>query len=245
MKIGGALLVVGIVSCCGARAQDAAPSVGPSAKPLGFLLVLGKPYSGVQEYEFERKLGNGKIETVHETDRLSRDSAGRIRKEISRDKDRVVTTYLTDPAAKVQYRWNSEQKIAYVTKLGEPIPVREATHPLEPGEVRDTSYTLNGKRMKATINLLPAKTIEKQETLATHLAVYSDADKKNLYLTIDRWLQPDYRVTLQEDMTDPQYGHRQWHFKSFKPEEPKADLFQVPKGYTLKEAETAESEQFE
>ncbi len=245
MKIAAGLLVCGFWTCGGVQAQDAAPTVAAAPKPAGWLLVLEKPYAGVQEYEHVQKASDGKVQTTHETDKLYRDSAGRIRKEIAREKEKVVWTYLTDPAAKVQYRWNNEQKIAYVTKLGDPVPARDATHPLEPGEVRDTGSTINGKRYRGTVSLLPEKTIEKFETTGSHLVLYSDVAHTVVYSTNDRWYQPEYHVTLQQTIDDQQYGHRAWHFKSFKAEEPKAELFQVPKGFTLKATETAESEQFE
>lgn len=232
--VGGVLVV---------KAQVAPPPVAP--RPAGWLLLPDKPYVAVEEYDREQKTTDGRNLTQHETHKLWRDSAGRVRREVARDKERVVWTYLTDPAAKVQYRWNNEAKVAYVTRLGEPIPPRPVTNPLQPGEVRDTASTINGKRLRGTVSLLPAKTIEKQETLATHLILYSDVARNDVYETLDRWYQPDYHLTLQESLTDQQYGHRTWRMRSFKTEEPKADLFQVPKGFTLKQEETPESEQFE
>ncbi len=239
-------LVLGFGSLTVAGAQDAAPAAnapGP-AKPAGWLLLPDKPYSGVREYDRDQKK-DGRTLRTHETTKYWRDSTGRLRTEVSREGQKVVWSYLTDPAAKMQYRWNNELKIAYVTHLGEPIPARDQAHPLQAGELRKVTVTVNGQKAKGTAMLLEPKTIDGQATIGSRQILYSDPEQKIVLSTTERWYQPEYHVTLEEVITDEQYGHRVFHFKSFKPEEPKADLFQVPKGLTLKEAQTPDTDQFE
>jgi hypothetical protein len=238
MKLAG-VMIAWLLSG-GAMAQQAA-----APGPAGWLLVTDKPYEGVREYNRDQKRPDGTEYKLHETQRYWRNSAGQIREEVSYDKSTVVWTYFTDPAAKVQYRWNNKAKVAFVTKLGAPIAPREQTHPLAEGEERGYTTTVNGQRVKGVASLLPPKTIDGQETIGTREVLYSDPEKTTQISTADRWFQPQYHVSLMEDITDQQYGHRVFVWKSFKATEPKADLFGVPKGFVFKQAETAESEQFE
>ena len=249
MKTTGWVLFGVLLGATGARTQDVAvPAAAPAAtapKLVGWLLVLDKPYTAVRDYDRDQKKADGKKYTLHETTKMWRDSAGRLRSEVTREHERVVWTYVTDPSAKVQYRWNNESKIAFVVKIGDPVPTREQAHPLAEGEVRDVTTTIDGKRYKARVSLLPPKTIDGLATVGTHQIAYSDAARTVVYSTTDTWYQQDFRVALEQVIVDEQYGHRVFHFKSFKPEEAKADMFQVPKGYTLKAQETPDTEQFE
>ncbi len=231
----------------GTSAQGAPLAANAPAAPklAGRPLLPDKPYAGVREYDRDQKKADGSTLHQHETTKLWRDSGGRVRTEVTRDKDRVVWSYLTDPTAKVQYRWNNVAKVAYTTKLGEPVPVRTETNPLQPGELRKVSVVVNGQRLRGTRSLQEAKIIDGQQTIAWRQVLYSDPEQKTQVETEDHWFQPEYHVTLAEEITDLQYGHRVYRFKSFKMEEPKADLFQVPKGFTIKAAETPDTEQFE
>ena len=237
MRTGWLVLLLGWTQWAGAQVTP--------PKVQGALLVVDKPYTGVREYDREQKTGDGHTVKGHEETKFWRDSAGRTRTEVTRDRSEVVTSMLTDPVAKLQYRWNNKQKVAFVTKLGEPIPAHDPPHPLTEGEVRDTTSTVQGNKLKARASLLPAKTIVGQTTTGSHLVAYSDPERQTVVMTNDMWTQPEYHVVLEQSITDTQYGHRMWHFKSFKAEEPKADLFQVPKGYEVKQAETPDTEQFE
>lgn len=245
MRLAWGLVVAGLL-CAPVLAQEAAPAPAAAApRVAGWPLVLGKPYSNVREYDRDQKKADGSTYRLHESTKYWRDSAGRVRSEVTREGRKEVFTYLTDPAAKVQYRWNNLQKVAFMSKLGDPLPERPAPRPLGPGEVRNVSTTIEGQRMKGRMTALPAKTFEGLETVGSHVVSYSDPERQNVLATTDSWYQPDYQLAFFTEINDAQYGHRVFHLRNFKPEEPKADLFQVPKGFTIKTSETPDTEQFE
>lgn len=254
------------------RAQDAPPPpgfehgdgpgvpghdgpMGEGVELLGFegvhggKVVKGAPFTATAKSDTTQSLQDGT--TIHRTtsSALYRDSAGRVRREVTLSgfgplqtsgKPRTVIT-IGDPVAGVHYMLNPDQKVAH----------KMAAH--KGGKNGDTSgdkAQAFEQRMQQRMAKEEASGEVRKESLGTQAINGVNAEgtrvtrtipagqignDKPLQIVFERWYSPDLQIVVKSTRTDPRFGTTTYALNSVQRTEPAAALFTVPSDYTVKE----------
>jgi hypothetical protein len=207
-------------------------------------VVKGAPFSATGNSDTTQTLQDGT--TIHRTTStaLYRDSAGRVRREVTLSglgplqtsgKPRTMIM-IGDPVAGVHYMLNPDQKVAhkmalpnggkhgdaqaFEQKMQKHMAKEEAS-----GEVKNESLgtqAINGVNAAGTriTRTIPAGQI---------------GNDKPIQIVLERWYSPDLQMVVKSTRTDPRFGTTTYTLSNVQRTEPAAALFTVPSDYTVNE----------
>ena len=196
-------------------------------------VVTNEPYSGVGVTTSKRTLSDGN--TINESNcaKVYRDSAGRTRREETRNSATCSATpetiLISDPVAGVGYAINMQSKTyrQFTVKAPSAATTPQArTRAANPNEVETslgaqaisgTSLTAQGTQRVTTI---PAGRFGNAQPIT---------------ITSARWYSPDLQVVTQSSRTDPRDGTTTYQLSNISTAEPAESLFELPSGLTLEQ----------
>ncbi len=197
-----------------ARAQVAASlGVAPAPVPARrHILALeygphavGEPVSATRTLDYEPDANSSDPTPYHAEEKFFRDSAGRVRSEITYP-DRPPTVDILDFVAHLHYHWIPGDTVEQFA-LKEPAPATAASVPVAAN----------------------APQIEGVPTLHTR------GDNYNSQQMVESWYAPDLRLTLLSIVDQSGLGRSTYRYSHIDRTEPPASLFQVPLDLTIRD----------
>ncbi len=243
------LLISSLLAIAAASAQTDNEKIALDKKmsaersgPMGITAVLagppamipGAPYSAEAVTQRIQLLADGNRISQTTTNRVARDSKGRVYHEESLkgytngDADPPHTILLEDPVAGVHYTIDSSAKVAYKTSAVDRKKIDENSFQLMHPNTDDASTTDLGMQ---TIEGLPAKGTRVTRTIPAG-AIGNDLP---IVITTETWFSPDLKVLVMSKSSDPRMGETIYKLSSLSRGEPDPALFQVPPGFTIKD----------
>jgi hypothetical protein len=197
-------------------------------------VVTNEPYSAVGVTTSKRTLSDGNAINESNCAKLYRDSAGRTRREETRNSAACSATpqsiFISDPVAGVEYVINMQAKTYRQFTIKAPTaaatPQAAHTRPANPSEVETSLGTqaLSGTSFSAqgtqTVRTIPAGRFGNAQPIT---------------ITSVRWFSPDLQIVTQSSRTDPREGTRTYQLSEISTAEPAASLFELPAGLTLEQ----------
>jgi len=256
MQFSWLLAVVALL--CGAAAHGQAPPPGP---PPGFVLsggpieyshfemglsgktVTGAPYSAQIAIQRNQTLSDGTHISQQHSNAIYRDSAGRVRREMSlpaigllagsAEAPSAVTIH--DPVAGFHYLLHPDQKVAVR------MPLPSAANAGGPGEKEDVFFGPGQRPLHGGAQVskesLGTQTIEGVTAEGTRITKTIPAgaigNDKAIQIVIERWYSPDLQVVVLTKRSDPWMGDSTMRLTNITRAEPAAALFSVPSDYTV------------
>ncbi len=200
-------------------------------------IVLGQPCFAIFRITDVPPAGNGARTTTVKVERKWRDSRGRFRMEtgrVAQGQDPVfqVATIL-DPVKNTITTLNLGQKTASIVAL-------------QPGQLharadRDAKPLLAMPGVDVKVEHLPGKNIDGVFTLGRRVIRTRPpgtvGNDQTIVSVSESWVAEDLKILLASSMDDPRSGKQTGEVTHLERTEPDASLFQVPAGYTVKEAQ--------
>jgi hypothetical protein len=196
-------------------------------------VVTGEPYSGVGVTTTKRTLSDGNTIDESSCAKVYRDSAGRTRREETRNSATCSSTpqsiFISDPVAGVAYAINAQtntyrQITIKAPAAGTTPPSR--TPPADPNRVETScaSQPISGTSLTAqctqTVTTIPAGRFGNAQPIT---------------ITSTRLYSPDLQIVIQSSRTDPRSGVTTYQLSNISTAEPAESLFQLPAGLTLQQ----------
>ena len=200
-------------------------------------VVTNEPYSGVGITTTKRTLSDGN--TINESNcvKVYRDSAGRTRREETRNATSCSATpqsiVISDPVAGVRYDVNAQnstyrQFSMKTPPAGTTPPV--ATRPAIPNQAQTSLGT----------EAIPGTSLSAQGTqTVTTIPAGKFGNAAAITITSIRWYSPDLQIVIQDSRTDPRNGVTSYQLSNISTAEPAESLFQLPAGLTLQQGPSA------
>jgi hypothetical protein len=200
-------------------------------------VVTNAPYSAVGVSTTKRTLADGNTMNESNCVQLYRDSAGRTRREETRNSATCSATpqsiLIRDPVAGVEYAINKQNNTYRQFTIK--APAAEATaqahvRPANPNEVQTSLGTqaITGTSLAAqgtqTVNTIPAGRFGNAQPIT---------------ITSVRWYSPDLQIVTQSSRVDPRNGTSTYQLSNLSTAEPPESLFQLPAGLTLEQGRGA------
>jgi hypothetical protein len=196
-------------------------------------VVTNAPYSGVGVTTSKRTLSDGNAINESNCAKVYRDSAGRTRREETRNSASCSVTpdaiQISDPVAGVRYAINTQNKTYRQFTIQAPASrtTPEArTRPANPNEVRTSlpASVIAGTSFSAentqTVTTIPAGKLGNAQPIA---------------ITSTRSYSPDLQIVISSTRTDPRSGVTTYQLTNISTAEPAESLFQLPAGLTLEQ----------
>ena len=197
-------------------------------------VVANEPYSGVGVTTSKRTLSDGNAINESSCAKVYRDSAGRTRREETRNSAACSATpqsiFISDPVAGIEYAINLQNKTyrQFSIKAPTAAATTQAAHPrvANPSEVETslgtqaisgTSFSAQGTQ---TVRTIPAGRFGNAQPIT---------------ITSVRWYSPDLQIVTQSSRTDPRNGATTYQLSDISTAEPAASLFELPSGLTLEQ----------
>jgi hypothetical protein len=237
-----AILLAAWVLGSAAYAQVSSPS-GPLRPHGGFgpmglgagmrpwKIVTGAPYSANVTNQFVETLPDGNTIQRTTTGSVARDSQGRTYSQETitggplASNGPTTLTFISDPVAGYTYVLNATTKIANRRPLKTPPANSPREHKSSPNVVETDlgTQTVNGvtAQGKSITRTIPAGQIGNAQAIVS---------------TSENWYSPDLQIVVSSKRTDPRMGQSTYSVTNIQRTEPNASLFQVPAGYTVKDA---------
>lgn len=203
--------------------------------PIGSPLANNLPWTLNRTTTIVQTLADGTTITRTFTAKEARDSEGRTYGEVHQtfhiradgQPTDLVAYSVSDPAARTNTNWGNNSKIASVTHMQ--VPGVDAAR--QPRVVRRTQHQ--------TTEDLGVRTIAGIEAKGTHTTgIMPAGDQGNdrpLTIVRESWVSTQYNIPLLTITDDPRTGKRTDEVTEFQPGEPDPALFQIPRGYTVRE----------
>jgi hypothetical protein len=196
-------------------------------------VVTGEPYSGVGVTALQRTLSDGNAINESSCVKVYRDSAGRTRREETRNSSTCSATpqtiLISDPVAGVEYvinqKDNSYRQFPLKTPRAGGVPPA-GNRPANPNQVQTSLGTqpIAGTSLSAqgtqTVTTIPAGQFGNAQPIT---------------ITSVRWYSPDLEVVTQSSRNDPRNGVSTYQLSNVSTAEPAASLFTLPAGLTLEQ----------
>lgn len=149
----------------------------------------------------------------------------------------LVTYSVFDPDARTRISWDSRTKIASVTHMPLPkLPDVDATQ--HPRVGRPTQH-----QTRVDLGVRTIAGIETEGTRATGVIPTGDqGNDRPLTIVTEKWMSTKYHIPFLTIVDDPRTGKRTDEVTEFQPGEPDPALFQIPKGYTVREGVTGQTD---
>lgn len=246
-------------------AQIGVVSMGGLAIPLqeSTEIVKNQAYQAQAVTEVKQTLADGSHITQTTTATVARDSEGRsVRiqklgamgpwKSASNSTSTLTTIF--DPVAQTHTDYNSDNKVAHLLPLPQPLPAKGEAGGMHnfavfaggpeaagPGLVTYAFKTnpVSGEASNADIRTesLGDKTIDGISVTGTRttntIPAGTIGNDRDLVVTRETWYSPDLKLVIQSTQSDPRFGETTYSLTNIQRNEPDASLFQVPAGYTV------------
>ncbi len=236
------------------------PFGGPGG-PGGAEVVTGAPYSAQAVTEITQTLADGNRISKKVTASVSRDSAGRVRR------DQVLaaigswipdtqpkSTFIDDPVAHFHYILNAEKQTAVRFPMFDRSAMKAA---------RDKGANTSGSQSSTaagtdtgaapadapphhrgpgtvTKTSLGTQTIEGVQATGTQSVLTIEAgaigNDQPIRIVSEEWYSPDLKTVVLSKRSDPRFGDTVYSLTGINRAEPDATLFQVPSNYTVTDA---------
>ena len=212
---------------------------GPGGREFGFhggKVVTGAPYSANVTNTSVKTLPDGNTIQRSTTGTVARDSQGRTYTSetvtgLFGQAGKKTITFISDPVAGYVYTLNADKMTAMRrpfhqrTGAGPYGPAGEHQRPVDPNVVSsdEEAKIVNGvlAHGKLTTHTIPAGAI---------------GNEKPIVATTDTWFSTDLQVVVSSVRNDLREGTSTYALTGIVQGEPAATLFQVPAGYTVKDA---------
>jgi hypothetical protein len=204
--------------------------------------VLGLPFTADQTVRTVRHLANGMPVTREIKGRLARTADGVERFEgtiPSTDPDHPDPTtmvYLIDRGKHMATLLNSRLMTATVTQLPTDATVSVNFLALQQPTGQDRAI----KPQDPTTTDLGHRTLDQMDLVGKRVTATIPAGKvgndQPLPVTTDVWVAPQLHLVVNEIEKNPLTGERTYELTNIRSEEPDPALFQIPAGYTVKDA---------
>jgi hypothetical protein len=197
-------------------------------------VVKGLPYSGEGITTVKLTMFDGTKMERTVTARISRDSAGRIRREQTvvglealdpKNDFRAVVT-IVDPVAGVLYSLNPGARTA------ERLPLSLLRNDAKPAVVR-AEYPQ--KEVALGVKDIDGLRAEGHRTITT-IPVGQLGNDRPIEIIDERWESTELKVLVRSLHRDPRSGDIEYVLTKISREEPPASQFVVPAGYTIRES---------
>jgi hypothetical protein len=148
-----------------------------------------------------------------------------------------VHYFVSDPVARTNINWDNRTKIVNVTHMPNPETGTQ------PAQVPDLDAARQPQAVRPTQQVtredLGFRTIAGIETKGVRTTGIIPAGEQGndqpLTIVTESWMSTQYHIPLLTITSDPRVGERTDEVTEFKPGEPDPALFQIPKGYTVRE----------
>jgi hypothetical protein len=211
--------------------------------------VAGAPFSAKEVTDSDQTLSDGNQIKRSSTEQIYRDSAGRVRREITistvgpwkvsgQPKQIIV---ITDPVNQVRYFIRPAEKMAYKLPLNPPGQ-KFVFRAMGGREKAQVAFKDAGGRDKAQdqTQSLGVKIIQGLEVQGTQVTDTIPAgaigNQEPIVSTTEKWYSPDLQTYVVVNHTDPRFGTTTFQLENISRNEPAAALFQVPAGYKVQDA---------
>jgi hypothetical protein len=146
-----------------------------------------------------------------------------------------VTYHVFDPVARTRVSWDNRTKIVNVAHMLAPeVPDVDAARQSQVG--RPTQ-----QQTRADLGVRTIAGTEATGTRATGVIPAGDqGNDRPLTIVTENWVSTQYQIPLLTITDDPRMGKRTDKVTEFQPGEPDPALFQIPKGYTVRERTTGQ-----
>ena len=235
-----ALLAISLLLACCLAAQESDETLrGPDGgtrfrvQGIQILPAAGMPFSGRDNIEWTRDLGDGNSVTTHLFAALARDSQGRIYRERvsfvpanSDQQSRRNEFILSDPVAHTRTTCTVATRHCEITSY----------YALTSFAPPPTGPFDNGKRSLARENLGSdvidgLSVVGTRETITINAGVVGNSQP--LATTREFWYSPDLQVNLKVTRKDPREGTQVIRVVDLSRSEPDPAMFKVPAGYVV------------
>lgn len=242
-------LTAALVLLGGAVAYGQAPPPGPPGfhhgggpmafdrieMGLGGKTVTGAPYSAQIVSQRSQTLSDGTHITQQSSGAVYRDTAGRVRHEMTLPALASLTgsaqaphaVFISDPVARYHYVIHADSKTV------ERMPLPPAGGPA--GKGKSPRGPQNGAQVST--ESLGTQTIEGVTAEGTRITKTIPAgavgNDKAIQIVTERWYSPDLQTVVLIKRSDPWMGDSTVKLTNITRAEPAASLFSVPSGYTL------------
>jgi hypothetical protein len=226
-------------------------------------IVTGAPYSAVAVTETVQTLTDGNRIVRRSATSLARDGHGRVRREEQAEDGTVTSVTILDPVAKTTYLLDPADRTAQPMPLlaGAEFKMigdaRTFTMQVAPAGLPDakrksavegqamsagwvTSSNFDWKRADIRRESLGTQALEGVAAEGTRTVETIPAgqigNERPIEIVSEQWYSRDLQATLMSRHDDPRSGETVYRLTNLQRNEPDPALFQVPAGYTVKEA---------
>ena len=199
--------------------------------------VTGAPYSAQVVHQRNQTLGDGTHISQQSSGAVYRDSAGRVRREMSMPALGSLTgsvqaphaVFISDPVAGFHYVVHADAKSV------DRMPLRPAGLPGQEKVEKGSRESHNG--VQVTKESLGTQTIEGVSAEGTRTTKMIPAgaigNDRAIQIVTERWFSPDLQTVVLVKRSDPWMGESVMRLTNISRAEPAASLFSVPAGYTV------------
>ncbi len=189
----------------------------------------GAPFQGKLVGSFEQTQPDGTVMERDMTGSIARDSSGRIRIE-EQQGDSPITVEVLDPVKGTSLRWTGASTAA-ISSI--PLP-RQPWHVTFPSSTLDASIQDTLKRRSpegTTTEDLGGKTLAGLVTAGTRTTTVESTGK----LVREIWFSEELKIAVTDTFTEPRGQQNTIEIRDITRAEPDAALFDLPRGYTVKD----------
>jgi len=198
-------------------------------------VVTNEPYSATALTTHTQTLANGNAINQSSCAKVYRDSAGRTRREETRNSATCSATptaiFITDPVAGVRYLINPQTSTyrQFTFKAPSAGSTATATAQERPANPNRVQTSLGTQAIAGT-----SLSSEGTQTVVT-VPAGRFGNAQPITMTSVRWYSPDLQVITQSSRTDPRNGTTAYQLTNISTAEPAESLFQLPTGLTLQQ----------
>lgn len=239
------LVIAALLPLCGMAVYGQAPPGprhGGGAMEFGRFLagltgktVTGVPYSAQVVTQRSETLSDGTHVTQQSTGAVYRDSAGRVRRDMSMPALGSLTgspqaphgVFISDPVAGFQYVVHADRKS--VDRM--PMPPADATKDRGARPVHNGEQVLTEALGTQTIEGVTAEGTRVTRTIP----VGAIGNDKAIQIVTERWYSNDLQTVVLVKHSDPWWGESTVRLTNISRTEPPASLFAVPSNYAVKD----------
>jgi hypothetical protein len=193
--------------------------------------VTGAPYSADITNQFAETLSDGNTIQRTTIGHVARDSQGRTYSQETitggplASNGPTTLTFISDPVAGYTYVLNVSTKVATRRPLKTPPANSPREHKPPPNAVETDlgTQTVNGvsAQGKSITRTIPAGQIGNAQPIVS---------------TSEIWYSPALQIVVSSKRSDPRMGQSTYTVTNIQRTEPNVSLFQIPAGYTVKDA---------
>ncbi len=202
---------------------------------FGDKLITGQPFSAEMIIEDTRRLFDGSTVTKQRRGAIYRDGQGRTRREqqletvagfniVGNDNKPQSLIFINDFVTKTQTFLDLNNKVARTSRIGNQPKPFERDEPEDAKTVSLGTKTIEGVKVEGT-----KTTFE--------IPVGQLGNDKPIEVVTENWFSPELGVIVMSRHLDPLAGEHIFKLVNIKRNEPSAELFTVPAGFRVENAE--------